>query len=209
LPAEIAWSYRRGRGAPAPAALAPPRRLLVSDVQPPPHLALPPLSPWRPEPPSPGLVHVSGAAATPARVLAELESASEVEVHAHGFVDLAVSDASMLVLSPEPGGRFALTAGDLRQHRLRGRPVVVLAACESAQVAPFLHEPWSLPTSLVAAGARAVIAVPTAIRDAQAGPFFAAVLERVRKGAAPAVALRDERRANASGRWVDDVVVFE
>jgi len=49
---------------------------------------------------------------------------------------------------------------------------------------------------------------PAAIPDAEAGPFFTRVLDRIRAGAAPAVALRDERVASSSS-WVADVILFE
>jgi hypothetical protein len=61
LPAEIAWSYRRGRGAVGAAVQGPARRLLVSDVQPPAHLPLPRLSPWLP-----GEVEIIGVEKNPA-----------------------------------------------------------------------------------------------------------------------------------------------
>jgi hypothetical protein len=220
LPSELAWSYRMGRpavpAAPPPAAPAPtPRRLIVSDVEPPPALDLPRLSPFAGR--AADAVWLFGPTATPGRVLGELATATEVEVHAHGLVDLGRSDASMLVLSPDPDGRYALSAGEIRRLHLGGHPVVILGACRAAQVAPWLHQPWSLPMAFVEAGARAVVASPAPIQDAQAGPFFQAVLERIRRGQPPAAALRDERQrvhpAGAArapdGTWMDDLLVFE
>jgi hypothetical protein len=89
---------------------------------------------------------------------------------------------------------------------------VILAACHAAKVAAFYHQPWSLPFALVASGARAVLASPDAISDAQAGPFFDDVLRRVREGKSPAQALRDARAAVAADdrmQWTANVIVFE
>jgi hypothetical protein len=75
-----------------------------------------------------------------------------------------------------------------------------------------VHEPSSLPSAFLAAGARAVIAADAPIRDADAGPVFAELRAVVAAGTDPAVALRDIRRAwrgRAGAAWVDHLVVFE
>ncbi|MET0405137.1 MAG: CHAT domain-containing protein [Cystobacter sp.] len=186
---------------------------MVSDVLAPASLGLPRLAPWSPEPFTKGSrVDLNGPAATPARVLAEMTWADEVDVHAHGLVNLGVSDASFIVLSPAPDGRYALTAGDVRQHVLRRAPVVVLGSCRAARASPFLHEPWSLPVAFLEAGARAVLAFPMDIPDTEAGAFFQSVRSRIRSGVHPAVAVRDERMRVLQSRpdsWVRTVVVFE
>ncbi len=214
LDATIAWSYRMGHPlATAGATATAPKRLVVADIEAPAHLGLPRLSTWAG--PDEGVVPrtlLRGADATPSRVLAEMQDASEIELHAHGLVDLGRDDASFVVLSPETDERFALSAGDLRGTRLRGSPVVILAACRAAQVAPYLHEPWSLPLAFVSAGARAVLASPSPIGDADAGRFFDAVRARIRAGARASVALRDERAswlARNPQSWARDVLVFE
>jgi hypothetical protein len=213
LPPDLAWSYRFGGDARADQGRAPPHRVLVSDVEPPASLGLPKLLPWKSAPgadaPSAWL---RGTTATPDRVLAELRDATEVEIHAHGLVDLAVSDASLIALSPDESGRYALTAGAIRATRMNARPVVVLAACRAARVAPFDHEPWSLPLAFIKSGARAVLASPSPIRDADAAAFFDAVLTRIRAGASPAAALRDERLAwlsRGANPWVREVLLFD
>jgi hypothetical protein len=57
-----------------------------------------------------------------------------------------------------------------------------------------------------------VFAAATEIPDIESSRFFASVLARVRAGADPAVALRDQRietlRSNPSS-WVADVILFE
>ncbi|MCP3100992.1 CHAT domain-containing protein [Myxococcus sp. K15C18031901] len=212
LPPDVAWSYDTGPRKSAPAVSAP-RPLVVYDVDAPASLNLPRLRSWELSGgPSARRVELTGPAATPSRLLAELAEATEVEIHAHGLVNLGVSDASLLVMAPEAGGRYALTAGEVRRQKLKGAPVVLLGACQAARAAPYLHAPWSLPVAFAEAGARAVIASPIDIPDAEAGPFFARVMERLRAGATASTALRDERMRVLSARpdsWVKTVVVFE
>jgi CHAT domain-containing protein len=202
----IAWRYRARRDRPIAGAVAP-RSLVVGDVEPPPALELPRLATW-----STSGELLSGASATPSRVLAAIGSAAEVTIHAHGLIDVALPDASFLALSPDPDGRFALTTGDVRKAHFTTSPLIVLAACRSASAAPVWHETWSLPTAFVLAGARAVIASAAPIPDGDAPAFFDAVRDRVRTGALVAVALRDVRRqwlADRRADWVRDVIVFE
>jgi tetratricopeptide (TPR) repeat protein len=218
LPPEMAWSYRAPRPRPAAAAAAPPptagapRQLLVHSVEPPPSLGLPRLAGWHVQLAPGAGVELAGAAATPARVLAELRDATEVAIHAHGLVNLGLSDASLVALSPGPDGRYALTAAEVRRQELKAAPVVLLGACRAAHVAPYMHLPWSLPLAFLEAGASAVIASPEDIPDREAGPFFDAVLARIRAGAPAATALRDERvrsMARDVQSWTRTVVVFD
>ncbi|MCY1011106.1 CHAT domain-containing protein [Nannocystis pusilla] len=142
-------------------------------------------------------------------MLQALPAAGEIEFHVHGLVDLAVSDASFLALTPEADGRHTLTAGQIRGVALPARPVVILGACHAGQVAPYLHEAWSLPSAFLEAGARVVIASPAPVEDREAGPFFDAVRARIRRGASPAVAVRDERLLRGGADWAAHVLVFE
>lgn len=208
-----AWSYLTPGGprvaAPAPAPAF--KRLVVSDVEPPASLALPRLMPWKGET-GPGDVHLRGRAATPDSVLAEMEDATEVELHTHGLSGTGLSDAAFLALSPDAAGRYALTAGDLEGHTLRGSPVVLLAACDANVGAWRYHAVWSLPAALIQAGARAVVAPSTQVPDVEAGAFFQALLEALRRGVPPAQALRDTRARwlqQGSAKWVQDLVAFE
>jgi cellulose synthase operon protein C len=214
LPAAIPWSYTtsaHGHAVPQGDPPAAPRALIVANVTPPDYLQLPALSPQLPEP-TPRTVVLSGPAATPARVLAEMAGASEIQFHTHALVDVGVSDASHLVLSPGSDASYALTAEAIRRTELRGHPLVVLAACHSAQAAPYEHASWSLPDALLSVGARAVLAAGATIPDQEAAVFFARVLDRVRAGADTAVALRDERMAALGSNpssWAADVILFE
>jgi len=211
LPDDVAWSYAGPSAAAPPAPSGAGAELVVQDVEAPPELKLPRLAAWA-DADRPGTTQLRGAEATPQRVLSELAGAGLVELHTHGLVDLGVSDASLLVLAQDPGGRWALTAQDIRRQPLRGHPVVLLAACRAARVAPFFHQPWSLPRAFTDAGARAVIAAPVDLPDAEARQFFRGVVDRLRRGQSAPLALRDERvRWLAEGRaaWVRQVLVFE
>ncbi|WP_338089123.1 CHAT domain-containing protein [Nannocystis pusilla] len=183
-------------------------RLVVADASTPPALGLPRLSPWTGASDATTRL-LSGPEATPTRVLQALPAAGEIEFHVHGLVDLAVSDASFLALTPEADGRHTLTAGQIRGVALPARPVVILGACHAGQVAPYLHEAWSLPSAFLEAGARVVIASPAPVEDREAGPFFDAVRARIRRGASPAVAVRDERLLRGGADWAAHVLVFE
>jgi cellulose synthase operon protein C len=212
LPADFAWSYRRGPVQASPPPSGTPRWLVVSDVAVPVALDLPRLAAWTSAQPTPGRVDLSGAEATPSRVLAEMAVADEIDLHAHGLVNLGLSDASLVVLAPEAVGPYALTAGEVRRHRLQRAPVVLLASCRAARTAPYYHQPWGLPVAFLEAGARAVIASPADIPDAEAGPFFSAVRARIRSGEPPAIAVRNERLRLLSANpqsWARTVVIFE
>ncbi|MBE4751585.1 CHAT domain-containing protein [Corallococcus sp. ZKHCc1 1396] len=213
LPPERAWSYLApgGHRVAAPAVAPAAKRLLVSDVEPPAALGLPRLMPWKGEP-GPGDVHLRGRAATPEAVLAEMADATEVELHTHGLSGTGLSDAAFLALSPDGAGRYALTAEDLEGHTLKGAPVVLLAACDANVGAWRYHAVWSLPSALIQAGARAVVAPSTQVPDVEAGAFFQSLLEALRRGVPPAQALRDTRvrwLEQGSAKWVQDLVAFE
>ncbi|MFP2907519.1 cytochrome P450 [Pyxidicoccus sp. 3LFB2] len=154
-----------------------------------------------------------GARATPSQLLADMEDASEVELHAHGMFSSAVSDASLVVLAPDLDGRYALTADRVRKARLARAPMVLLATCSAARTAPYLHEPFSLPVAFIEAGASVVLASTTDIPDT-AGAFFEEVRELIRGRARPSAALRDARARwlkehPDDARWLAHVLLFE
>ncbi|MBS2022756.1 MAG: CHAT domain-containing protein, partial [Deltaproteobacteria bacterium] len=214
LPPEIAWAFGVKPAHATPSELPRTKRLVVADVEPPASLELPRLASWgrSNEARHDDQIELHGAMATPSRVLQEMEKATEIEIHAHGFVDLAVSDASLLALSPDADGSWALSASQVRSHKLLGHPLVVLGACRAAVGAPQLHAPWSLPAAFREAGASAVLASRADIPDAQARAFFDAVLAGIRSGKPQAVALRDARmefRSKPQGSWVDSVLLFQ
>jgi hypothetical protein len=211
LPVELAWSYRAAARVGTEPIAGPSRRVVVSEVEPPAALGLARLLPWR-STSQPDIV-LKGPAATPARTLAEMASASFIEVHAHGMVQATVSDASFLMLSPDASGDYALTAGAIRRQPLRGRPIVVLAACHAAATATYRHEAWSLPAAFLTAGARAVIASTDVISDADAGAFFDDLRTRIEQGVSPAIAMREARSSwlasHPAASWTRSLMVFE
>jgi len=212
LPPELAWSYVLG-GAAAPAARAAgARRLVVANPAPPPDLKLPPLGPY-PDEASQGATVLRGADATPTRVLQAMRDVQVIEFHTHGIIGNDVTEPSYLVLSPELGRQYALTAADVAQVALAGAPLVILGACHAAASSRSPEGGIGLAEAFLRSGARAVIASPDAIPDRAATAFFAAVRERVMRGADPAVALRDERLRRLTGShddaWVSGLVVFE
>jgi len=213
LPTGMAWGYLVGRGKPEARPTVAGKHLVVTDVEISRALQLPRLPPLEPSRiQDPARVELTGTQATPSRVLAEMAQASEIEIHTHGLISPEVSDASLIVLAPEADGRYSLTASQIREQRLAGAPLVLLATCRAAKTAPFPHEPFSLPVAFIEAGARAVLASTVDIPDT-AGRFFDAVRERVRAGARPSVALRDERQrwldAHPDATWVRHVLLFE
>lgn len=208
LPANMAWRFRTRRARIEPSAL-PPRRVIVSDVEPPARLGLPRLAS---HPSQPGAVMIRGPAATPAAVTRELAEATEIEIHAHGILDSDVADAAFLALSPDVDGQYALTAEVIRQQRLAGAPRVLLGACHGAYTTRFFHQPSSLASAFIEAGARTVIASPAPIPDADATVLIASLRQRLTAGQPAAAALRDERLrvTDAAARaWLDQIVVFE
>jgi CHAT domain-containing protein len=184
---------------------------VISNAEPPAELDLPRLLPWRST--APADVALEGRRATPANALAALADAGFVEIHAHGMMNAAVSDASFITLSPDPDGHYALTAAEIRTQSLHGRPVVILAACHAGATASYWHEPWGLPAAFIVAGARAVIASPDVIVDADAGAFFDALRLRTDRGASPARALHDVRiewlATHPEAAWVRSLMVFQ
>ncbi|MDY7228894.1 CHAT domain-containing protein [Hyalangium rubrum] len=212
LPTEMAWSYRVGHTVhPPPGPEA--RRLIVHNVEPPRELGLPNLSVRTLRPGTPGVIELRGAQATLPRVLAEMEQATEIEIHAHGLSRPELFDAPFVALTRGSDGQYALTAARLRQHPLKRAPVVFLAACGTASRNPLSHkQAFGLPDAFIEAGASAVLAATVEVPDT-VGLFFEAVGRRIRDGAPPAVALGAERAAwlktRPQERWVGDVLIFE
>jgi hypothetical protein len=213
LPAELAWSYRGPAGVPPAAGPPRPSILTIEDARPPAALELPALrSPSHaPRDLAADEVLLRGAEATPDRVRDELSRADLAEFHAHGFVDLGISDVSLIALSPDADGNFALTARVIAGLKLARAPFITLAACDAAYTAPYLHEPWSLPYAFLLAGARGVLAPAAVIPDKDADSFFRAVGDQILRGIDPAVVLRDQRLQRHSGPtdWVSSVVLFD
>lgn len=224
LPLRIPWRVRMTSRRPGERTDAAHRRVIVHSVEPPAGLGLARLAPWRPRVGtavsgpvapsgrSPRVVEIRGRQATPTRVLDAIRDATEIEFHTHGLVDLSVSDASFLALSPDADGAFALTAGMLKTETLRARPIVTLGACRAGRTALYLHESWSLPLAFLQAGARLVIASEQPLPDAASAKFLESVRARIQAGESPARAVHAERMVWANtdrGAWANSVIVFQ
>ena len=210
LPDEMAWFYVSSEGAP-PARTLPARRLVVSGVDAPDDLGLPRLSTAPASADETPTTHLTGGAATAERVLQELPAHDEIQLHVHGIVDRKLSDAAALVLAPGAQGTAFLTVEQITKTRLPRRPLVVLGACLGGRAPRYGPLSWSLPWAFIRAGAGVVLASPEPVEDLEAHTFFSWVVDRIRRGTAPAVAVRDARLGGATGRpgeWAAQVVVF-
>lgn len=202
LPIQLPWWFAGDLRDAAPAKTA--RAVQVFDAHPPDASlpALPALAPSK----EPFEVSVSGADATPNHVLQALANASYAEIHAHGIVAAADRGAAYLALSPDPSGVYALRADAIRSAKLAG-PIVVLAACRAAQVAPLQRERWSLPDAFLAAGARGVVAASVDIADAEARAVFDDLHHRITAGEPVAQALAAVRVAHPG--WAKHLLLFQ
>jgi hypothetical protein len=200
-----AWFYKAAESAP----VAPSRaggELVVTDVRPPDDLNLPQLRTFEA---SSSAVTLRGADATPSATLEHMKTAGLIIIVAHGVTDAREPAAASLILSPNRDGEYMLSASKVRTARLDNAPVVILAGCDAGRVQVAI-EPWSLATSFLAAGARAVIAPTEQIPDEAASEAFSSLVSRIRAGMDPVDALQAERKARGSGAaWLSSIVVFE
>ncbi|ATB35238.1 hypothetical protein CYFUS_000650 [Cystobacter fuscus] len=212
LPLDMAWSYLTRT---TPDQTPPPtrgRHLAVHAVETPREYHLPRLNPWVPSFASGEVrLELTGTEATPERVLGEMRGATEIDLMVHGK-DNGSLDTSSLVLAQGREGA-ELRARDVRAATLSGSPFVVLAACRAAATAYSTQEPLSLPAAFMKAGARGVLAATEEIPDRAAMAVFTSIRERIRQGAPPSVALRDERlrwrQEHPGSTWLDSVLLFE
>lgn len=202
---DLRWAYRLS---PRRAAEAPrlADQVVVTDVDSPKGLGLPPLRRMQL---GPAARVLEGADATPERVLAAMDSAGLVVINAHGITDADEPLAASLVLTPGADGSYWLTADRVRKARFAGAPVVVLAACHAGRV-QVSTEPWSLASSFLAAGARAVIAPTTEIPDDTANEVFSSIVNRMQAGSSPEQAVAEERAVRGGKLpWLAHLVVFQ
>lgn len=212
LPRDMAWSYLTRSSPPRAPRPGPAVHLVVSEVDLPPEANLKPLNAWRSSfGPEEQRKELSGAEATPSRVLEAMKDATEIDLVTHGVLN-AYADSSYLVMASGKDG-WELSVAAVRGASLQGAPFVVLAACHGAHSTYSVDDPLSLPAAFIEAGARGVLAATVQIPDLQARDFFNAVRERMRSGTAPALALRDERllwqKEKKGGDWLDSVLLFE
>jgi hypothetical protein len=200
-----AWVYKNTSATPSN-RIAENRELVVTDIKPPDDLNLPQLRSFQG---SDSAVVLRSADATPTATLENMKKAGLIVIVAHGVTDAREPAAASLILSPDRDGEYLLTAAKVRSAQLASAPIVILAGCDAGRV-QVAQEPWSLATSFLAAGARAVIAPTEQIPDEEAGKAFASLVARIRGGANAVDALHAERMAHGPGAaWLSSIVVFE
>lgn len=141
------------------------------------------------------VVEISGGAdpplldATRERVLAGLPGSQRLHVAAHGVFDAMQPARSGIVLGREGGGYDTLTLRELRNVDLRALRLATLATCRSAEHAQLPgRERVCLPTALLDAGARGVIASLWPVEDEPSVDVMRALYAELRANR-PAVAL--------------------
>ena len=205
LPPTMAWAYRSSNK-PAARSRLVGNELVVTDVSPPDELALPRLRTFHG---APSAIVLDRSHATPSATLDQMKAAGLIVIVAHGVTDAREPDAASLILSPERSGEYLLTASKVSKTHLDNAPIVVLAGCDAGRV-QVSAEPWSLATSFIAAGARAVIAPTEQIPDDDASKAFESLVARIRSGADPVDALQAERQERGpKAAWLSTTIVFE
>lgn len=177
----------------------------MTEVEPPSHIGLPAL---KGQPDETGAVVLRGAAATPRRVLTAATLAAEIQIHAHGWVDVDEPSAAALILSPDLDGDYVLDAARLRTLELKHRPLVILAACHAGRV-QYSERPWGLADAFLRAGARAVVAGTGEVLDRGSAESMSILAARTRTGRDVAEVLRDLRVARRDQPWLKSILVFE
>ncbi|HEX3762313.1 MAG TPA: CHAT domain-containing protein, partial [Kofleriaceae bacterium] len=152
-----------------------------------------------------------GAAATCDRVRAALPDATHLHVAAHGVFDPVQPAHSGVVLLDGEGHR-TLTLHELRRLDLRRMQLATLATCRSAQGAHLPgRERICLPSALLDAGARGVIASLWPVDDEASVEIMTALYRRLRTEP-PATALAgmqaEHRRAGRSARHWAGLVFY-
>jgi hypothetical protein len=143
--------------------------------------------------------YLLGEAATCEAIRAALPDATNLHVAAHGVFDPVHPGDSGIVLR-ERGGFRTLTLHELRRIELRRIELATLATCRSAESAVLPgRERICLPSALLDAGVRGVIASLWSVEDEPSVAIMTALYRRLRTEP-PAVALaRVQAAARAAG----------
>jgi hypothetical protein len=143
--------------------------------------------------------------ATCRTVRAELPGAARCHIAAHGVFDPIDPAQSGIVLGDGRGGFETLTLRELRRIDLRGLELATLATCRSAAHASLPgRERICLPTALLDAGARGVIASMWPVEDEPSMQIMTALYEELRhRPPAGALAAMQARMAarHPARRW--------
>jgi hypothetical protein len=143
--------------------------------------------------------------ATVPALLAALPSATHLHLAAHGDFDPREPARSGIVLGDGGTGYATLTLHALRRLDLRGLILATLATCRSAEQASLPgHERVCLPTALLDAGARGVIASLWPVEDEPSVDVMTALyreLAHERPSVALAAAQAAMRTTRPAGQW--------
>jgi hypothetical protein len=135
-------------------------------------------------------------------LLAELPRATHLHLAAHGVFDFHDPARSGVKLGDGLGGYETLTLHDLRRTDLRGLALATLATCRSAEHVTLPgRERICLPTALLDAGARGVIASLWPVDDAASVEVMTALYRQL-ASKPPSMALADTQTAMRGARPV-------
>lgn len=138
---------------------------------------------------------ITGAEATPERVLEQMEEADYIHIAAHGIASIEKPmDNSFLALA---GGR--LTARQIQSLKLASLPIVVLSACQSALGSPLEAGIIGVARAFVIAGSIGVVASLWNVDDAATAAVMRRFAELLLE-TNPADALR-RAQLEALERW--------
>jgi hypothetical protein len=143
-----------------------------------------------------GVEAIVGAAATKARLLAELSASDIVHIAVHGTMDRDAPWLQCLYLTPDSDDDGQVFAYDFLEVDLRGVRLVTLAACESA-LGRFdrADNVRGIPSALITAGAQAVVGCLWPVRPAPAAYFYHYMHHGIAEGADPVEAFREAQLA--------------
>lgn len=210
LQENLAWSFWERGPVRRDRTLCEENSLIIGDVDTPPELHLPPLSSWGNHfLSSRGHMPLLGLAATPSVALAGMTKATTLVVNAHVLTGVGISH---VVLSPDESQKYAITADDLNQVRFTCAPPVFITSYSLPSSISHSNGTLSVPEALLNSGSGPVFAALTPPPEGEGRQFFTSVLERLRSGSSPAVALKDVRMLwlqQKRGDWVKNVSLFE
>jgi CHAT domain-containing protein len=134
---------------------------------------------------------LSGAAATRATVLHQLQSATMFHYAGHAVTnDLDIRN-SYLVLAPDEQSSGLLRVGDIEKLDLTKLDAAILAGCRTASSPHQSHHPLGIAAGFLAAGARTVVATIWNADDAMTRRFSVDVHDQMIRGETPIDAVRD------------------
>lgn len=142
-----------------------------------------------------------GREATDRAVGTALAATDFVHIAAHALADERDAGSSVIALAPDKGRTSGLLyARDIARLRLHHLQLVFLAGCRTASVTPTNRTVRSLALAFLAAGSRATVGTLWDVEDRAASHLTRSYYERLRRGEAPAEALRTAQNAAISSR---------